>query len=548
MVRKSVGLALLVSADAARRASQPSSMLQSNLDSESVSMSEHVATAGGYLHATAQASSEAEVNPICDSMWDPMLDETYHSKRVVGSGATACVYLAKQKSDDRMVAVKVGKPTESLSQWQQECTEMQLLRVGSCRAGREVNQLNEQYLPSCLGVGATPRGNYYIMHAAGTTGIEDLEGGTVAERKGIFAQFIGAIYAMHALDYTHNDLHGQNIVLDGHKLAIIDFGNMVDILFAARSTYMRDGNAAWRWTAFLADCPGDAWWSETAGGFEARQLADNFKVCLREKWNADEDSIDAFEGVLNKDIHELPTFGIKRLFRSRLVQENLPKFEKVYPWAGAEGCLDWKPAEAVEALMQVEFSSHWKCPSVPTYIKERKKFRHGKIRVRREIQCEYQSSACYSTIFNMQWACGGGLVRTVHCDAVGLPEGQADIIPAGHNRKFEGACLQPMHKAYHVAKPWPGWLDTTTTTTTFHRNFEWLTTKPRKTTTAAPTKAPGKQCLCSESGIIRGLDTKRPGCAEHIGHNFGKFCYIDGGEECPGARFSRSKECHYIMC
>lgn len=547
MVRSSIGLAcLLVSTDGARMSTRQSSMLESHSDAASISMLESVATAGGHLKATAQATGE--INPICDSMWDPTLDDTYHSKRVVGSGATACVFLARQRSDERMVAVKVGKATESLSQWQQECTEMQLLRVGSCRAGIEINQLNEQYLPTCLGVGSTPSGNFYIMHAAGTEGIEDITGRTVAERKSIFAQFIGAIYAMHSLHYTHNDLHGQNIVLDGNKLAIIDFGNMVDDLLAARSTYMRDGNAAWRWTALLADCPGDAWWSETAGGFAARQLADNFKNCLRDRWGADEASIQAFEGVLNKDIHELPTQGIRSLYRSRLVQENLPKFDKIYPWSGAEGCLSWTPAESVEALAQVEFSSHYKCPSVPTYIKERRKFRHGKIRIRREIQCEYQSSACYSTIPNMQWACGGGLVRTVHCDAVGLPEGQADIIPAGHDRHFEGACLQPMHSAYHVAQPWAGWLDTTTTTTTFHRNFQYLTTKARATTTAAPTRAAGAQCLCSESGIINGLDTGRPGCAAHISKNFGKFCYIDGGEECPGARYSRSKEASYIMC
>lgn len=425
---------------------------------------------------------------------------------------------------------------------------MQLLRVGSCRAGIEVNHLNEQFLPSCLGVGTTPSGHYYIMHAAGTEGIEDITGRSVAERKSIFAQFIGAIYAMHALDYTHNDLHGQNIVLDGNKLAIIDFGNMVSSELAARSTYMRDGNAAWRWTALLADCPGDAYWSETAGGFEARQLANNFKDCLRNQWGADDRSIEAFESVLNKDIHELPTQGIRRLFQSTLVQENMPRFEAVYPWDGAAGCLAWTPTEAIEALRRVEFSSHYKCPSVPTYIKEHSRMRHGRMRVRREIQCEFQSSACYSSIPNMQWACGGGLVRTVHCDAVGLPQSQRELIPPGHTGNFEGACLQEMHAAYHVAQGWPGWVSTTTTTTTFHRNFQFITTSPRRTTTAAPTPPAGPQCLCSESGIVHGQDTGRPGCAEHIGANFGRFCYIEGGTECPGARFSHSKESHYIMC
>jgi len=540
MVRSSVIAALLVSgAEGARRV-----VGRHEQKSTGMSMLETVAMSGGYMNATVGAVA----NPICDTMWSPMLDDTYHDKRVVGSGATACVYLARQNSDNRMVAVKVGKETESLSQWQQECTEMQLLRVGSCRAGIVINQLNRQYMPSCLGVGTTDRGNYYIMHAAGIEGIEDITGRSVAERKSIFAQFIGAIYAMHALDYTHNDLHGQNIVLDGNKLAIIDFGNMVSSEFAARSTYMRDGNAAWRWTAMLADCPGDAWWSESAGGFEARGLADNFKRCLADRWGADEGSIEAFEGVLNKDIREMPTQGIRRLFQSRLVQENLPAFEEIYPLDVARGCLEWTPAESIEALKVVEFSSHYKCPSIPTYIKEHRRMRHGRMRIRREINCEFQSSACYSSVPNVQWACGGGLVRTVHCDAIAIPESSVELLPPGHNRHFEGACLQQMHAAYHVAQGFPGWVSTTTTTTTFHRRFNFITTHAHATTTPRPTPPAGPQCLCSESGVVHGEDTGRPGCGEHIGANFGRFCYIEGGEECPGNRFSRSKNAHYIMC
>jgi len=543
MVRSSVVLAslLLSGAEGARRA-----LVKHETNLQDLTMHETVAAAGGMMKGMMAATSET--NPICDTMWDPILDNDYHDKRVVGSGATACVYLARRNTDNVMVAVKVGKETESLSQWQQECTEMRLLRVGSCRAGLEVNHLNLQYIPTCLGVGSTDRGNYYIMHAAGTEGIEDITGRSVAERKSIFAQFIGAIWAMHSLDYTHNDLHGQNIVLDGNKLAIIDFGNMVNGQeFAARSTYMRDGNAAWRWTALLADCPGDAWWSESAGGFLARQLADNFKRCLRERWGADDASVEAFEGVLSKNIHELPTFGIRRLFQSQLVQSNLPRFENIYPWDGADGCLEWTPAEALEALRNVEFGSHYKCPSVPTYVKEHSRMRHGRMRVRREIQCEFQSSACYSSIPNVQWACGGGLVRTVHCDAIAIPENMRELLPPGHNARYEGACLQQMHQAYHVAQGWPGWVSTTTTTTTFHRRFEFITTLPRRTTSARPTPAAGPQCLCSETGIIHGEDTGRAGCAAHIGSGFGSFCYIEGGEECPGARFSRSKNAHYIM-
>jgi len=538
MVRSSVvAAALLAGVDGARRV---------RVDSGDNSFASLHAMTSGLMKGMTAATSET--NPICDTLWDPSLDDSYHDKFVVGSGATACVFLARTNNDDKMVAVKVGKATESLAQWQQECTEMQLLRVKSCRAGVMVNHLNQQFLPTCLGVGSTDRGNYYIMHAAGTDPIEELTGRTVEERKSIFAQFIGAIYAMHALDYTHNDLHGRNIVLDGNKLAIIDFGNMVDSELAARSTYMRDGNAAWRWTALLADCPGTAWWSETAGGSEARQLADNFKLCLKEQWNVDDESIDAFEGVLDKDINEMPTQGIRKLFESPLVQANLPPYEAVYPWDGSEGCLDWTPAETKEALQKVEFSSHYKCPSVPTYTKEIRKFRHDKWRVTYEIECEYQSSACYSSVPNVQWACGGGLVRSVHCDAISIPENQRELLPAGHSGRYEGACLQESHEAYHIAQGWPGWVSTTTTTTTFQRKFTYLTTRPHSTTTPKPTDPPGPQCDCSASGVVNDVDTGRPGCAAHLGAGFGNFCYIEGGEECPGAKFSNSKQMYWKKC
>lgn len=512
-----------------------------------MSMLENVASASGYLNQT----STALTSPQCDSMWDPSLDARYHNKRVVGSGATACVYLAHQNEDNRLVAVKVGKSTESLAQWQQECMEMQLLRLGSCRLGPQINHLNEQYIPTCLGVYSTDSGNVYVMHAAGTLPIEQIftngPGYTQEQRKGIYAQFVGALWGMHSQDYTHNDLHGKNIVLnpDPHhpELAVIDFGNMIQGQeLSAKVGYMRDGNAAWRWAAFLAECPGNAQWDESAGGFLARQLADNFKICMRDVWGVDERSMAAFESVLQKDVDESPAMGIRGLFSSPFIQSHLPRFQAQYLWEGSNGCLDWSNDEKIEHLRQVEFQNHWKCPSVPTYSYERVSTHGREVKrrvVRTMVQCPQHSSACYSNIPGVIWACGGGLIRQVHCDDVSLPQN------SGHSGKFDGACLNERHAAYKYAKPWPGWVSTTTTTTTFRRRFShFLTTVPRRVVTTTTLPA-GPQCDCSTTQV-----PDRPGCDYHLGrnHRIGRFCYIEGGLECPHARFSRSKNSHYRPC
>jgi hypothetical protein len=84
---------------------------------------------------------------------------------------------------------------------------------------------------------------------------------------------------------------------------------------------------------------------------------------------------------------------------------------------------------------------------------------------------------------------------------------------------------------------------TTSTTTTTRRAWHFITT-------AAPSPTPAAdlppQCVCSDSGIVRGVDTHRPGCSTHLGRGYGNFCYIEGGNECPGSiRYSRSLGVYY---
>lgn len=97
--------------------------------------------------------------------------------------------------------------------------------------------------------------------------------------------------------------------------------------------------------------------------------------------------------------------------------------------------------------------------------------------------------------------------------------------------------LFPASEVYTTLPP------TTSTTTTTARRWHVLTTASPRLVTDAPLSP---ECQCSETGIVNGVDTHRPGCNAHLGRHFGPFCYIEGGRECPGnIRFSRSLGVHY---
>jgi len=85
---------------------------------------------------------------------------------------------------------------------------------------------------------------------------------------------------------------------------------------------------------------------------------------------------------------------------------------------------------------------------------------------------------------------------------------------------------------------------TTSTTTTTRRSWHFITTRAPRADPPAADLPP--QCVCSETGIVNGVDTHRPGCSAHLGRGYGNFCYIEGGNECPGnIRYSRSLGVHY---
>lgn len=74
--------------------------------------------------------------------------------------------------------------------------------------------------------------------------------------------------------------------------------------------------------------------------------------------------------------------------------------------------------------------------------------------------------------------------------------------------------------------------------------------RPRPTPAPPPPAAPMDtegECACQMTGTVNGIETSRPGCAAHLGRNFGDFCYVSG-THCSGARFSRRIGLYWRRC
>merc|ERR1719329_1267985 len=170
---------------------------------------EAVSMASGWLNITVGADHEAN-GKVCETLWPTSLNKDFKNSRYVGSGATACVYLAEDRHG-QTVAVKVGKQASAarlnaqLKEWTDECNDMKALRVKACEGGKDMLKLHEHYMPSCMAVGSYTKGGangaYYVMHAAGPTPIRDVAKLSLSKEKKqeVFAQFVQSVYALHAI-------------------------------------------------------------------------------------------------------------------------------------------------------------------------------------------------------------------------------------------------------------------------------------------------------------------------------------------------------------
>merc|ERR1719245_426767 len=250
--------------------------------------------------------------------------------------------------------------------------------------------------------------------------------------------------------------------------------------------------------------------------------------------------------IAEANSRQFPAQGLARLYRSPFVQKNLPKFEPTYAWDKTKGCTNWDIKKIMDFRRETEFSAMYKCETVPTYNKVTWKTRKDGRKVKKTSQnCKFARSACYTLMQDMTWSCDSGTIKGSPCDSVHLSK------RSGHpDRTFDGGCLSINHvEGYKYAKVYPGYVAPDPST---QPRFK----KPAYTPLATTTKRPvvkcdpnmPKKCKCSKTGTVRGVATGKAGCKFHLSRSYGAFCYIEGGSECTGAKFSAKKGVHFRPC
>jgi len=286
----------------------------------------------------AQIDDEKQIRTNCQ--WPAALEGRYTDQYEVGKGATACVYLAKD-SEGKIVAVKLSKSAGKLESWRSECQKMQRLHLDACKTGPDALGLMETYIPTCLEVGGSKNEPYYVMHAAGTQRIAKAARTahlSQADQTKVFSQLVAALYALHSQGWGHNDLHGGNVVLDGSRLSLIDFGSVKTIDRSNTGGSNRDGNRLWEHTAALGRCGKPSFWDRHAKKPDLQKRATKLKDCLKKWWSVDDAFITTLDKVLQADISGEKDQHLAELFQTKFVQDHLPQVDHHFQWLAADTC------------------------------------------------------------------------------------------------------------------------------------------------------------------------------------------------------------------
>lgn len=299
------------------------------------------------------------------------LNSQFKSVRLVGEGANACVYLAKEpKHGNRQIAVKIAHTPTELYIWEDECKKAQRVNAAACQAGSEAVKFAETYLATCIDVGGTDDAPFLIMHAVqGDALARNFEHNlectaclrprpqmseqqmakicekhcsdalqSTAEQKSIFAQIVGAISSMHSVGYSHNDLHTGNILVSSasttRRVSFVDFDEVAPLSFGVYDgSYKQDATVVAMQAALLAGCSNDAQTpiqpENLSQSHRKRRKAALF-ACLKDKWAVDSRFIAALEAVIDEANDHAESTRVQKLFRTSFIQRNLPAFERPY--------------------------------------------------------------------------------------------------------------------------------------------------------------------------------------------------------------------------
>lgn len=163
------------------------------------------------------------------SVKDPLIGQLLASRfeliEMIGQGAMAIVYKAKQTAVDRYVAVKIMRPELASDPVQQKRFS---------REARSLSKLDHPNLLKIFDIGQTPNGRpYFIMEYLKGRSIEKMleEAGPVAPAFALrmFVQVCDAMDHAHKQGIIHRDLKPENIMLvrcedDQHLTKVVDFG------------------------------------------------------------------------------------------------------------------------------------------------------------------------------------------------------------------------------------------------------------------------------------------------------------------------------------
>ena len=149
----------------------------------------------------------------------------YELQKELGVGGMATVYLARQTSLDRKVAIKVMRT--SLREGDDgERTEKRFLREG-----RMLARLSHKNVCGIYDIAKVGSVAYIAMEyiEGGTLGDHLRRGMTAADAIGVTVQLASALAAAHALGIVHRDLKPANVMMRGKVPVLTDFGIARDL-------------------------------------------------------------------------------------------------------------------------------------------------------------------------------------------------------------------------------------------------------------------------------------------------------------------------------
>lgn len=313
--------------------------------------------------------------------------------------------------------------------------------------------------------------------------------------------------------------------------------------------------------------------------------------CVQKAWDMDAASLTAFKNVVVSSALRTKDQMLEGLYKSAFVKKNLPPLKNVFPWEDTKGCVSWdwskieKTWEVKECTSVAKYagqcridvypggcfkegSNDWGCFS-PGNARSPANCRgkgytgacmhsdHGKVLTQKDVpdcasnciaKCTGEEKvgmwgACFvknkkgvpakQQCFCVKTAANGGapakfLKRSCSTTQVGTKQKTYDALCKLPKSKFVEA-VSAQKRAYD--RPTRKKLATTTTA------------KPDRSLLNSPA------CKCQESGDINGKSTGgKVGCNYHLTKKFGKFCYISGGAECVGSKFSKKVGLHWRKC